>query len=128
MPPKKRSRAGLQNYSKRKDIKSTGEDESNINSACVARGVRGDEGVGSGEVRVGSGDEGFGSGEVRVGSGDKGVGSDEVRVGSGEVGVGSGEVRVGSGRVEGESSSEFMVGTGSGQTGGDSDDVNSETC
>ena len=71
------------NYSKRKDIKSTGEaDELNIH-----------HGMGTG-CRVGA------RSQVGVGSGEVGV---EVRVGSGEVGV-------------------EMVGTGSEQTRGDSDD------
>ena len=114
MPPKKRSRAGFLNYSKRKerkDIRST--DESNIYSGRgTGCGVRGRS-----EVEVGSGEMGVGSGEVGVGSGEMGVGSGEVGVGSGEVGVESGEVR-----VEGDSSGELMAGTGSEQTRGDSDD------
>ena len=105
MPPKKRSRAGSLNYTRRKDIKLTGEaDESNIENIEM----------GSGEVRVRSGEVEVGSGEVRV------------RVGSGEVEVGSGEVRVwvGSGEttVEAESSGELMVGAESEQERGNSDD------
>ena len=133
MPPKKRSRAGFLNYSKRKEIKSTGEDESIIHSARVARGgerVRSEVGAGSGETRDGSSEvvvgSGEGSGEVRVGSevvDGSGEGSGEVRVGS-EVVDESGEVRVGSGekRVEGESSGGLMAGAGSEQTIGGSDD------
>ena len=88
MPPKKRSRVGSLNYTRRKDIKSTGEaDESNIE-------------VGSGEVRVGSGEVEVGSGEVRV------------RVGSGETTVeaeSSGELMVGaeSEQARGNSDDEY---------------------
>ena len=62
-----RSRAGFLNYSKRKDIESTGEaDESNIHSGrgtgCGVR-ARSEVGVGSGEVVVGSGELGVGSWE-----------------------------------------------------------------
>ena len=64
MPPKKRSLTGFLNYSKRKDIKSTGEGESNIHSACIARvrrEVESDEasvvGESSGEVMAGAGSE-----------------------------------------------------------------------
>ena len=99
MPPKKGSQAGFLNFSKRKDRESTGEaDESNITSAPVARGV---------------------DCEARVRS--------EVGVESGEVGVESGEVGVGSGLVGVVGSGELMVGVGSEQTRGDSDDEHDST-
>ena len=60
MPPRKRSLAGSLNYSKRKDARSTGEDD----ELCIYSA----EEVGSREI-IGSGEGGVGSGEGGVGSG-----------------------------------------------------------